>query len=84
MKVETSWVVYTMSMMAFVGWILLILFGGVGMFALPIDWINEWRNRPRPRRSDEMRLTKGALLRTAERLGKTCQELMTEDEQLTR
>jgi LMBR1 domain-containing protein 1 len=40
MKVETSFVVYAMSMMAFVGWFLLVLFGGVGMFALPIDWIN--------------------------------------------
>jgi LMBR1 domain-containing protein 1 len=47
-----------MALMSFVGWLLLILFGGVGLFALPIDWINDFRRRPRPRRTDEMNRTK--------------------------
>jgi LMBR1 domain-containing protein 1 len=58
MNVEASFVVYCMAIMSFFGWILLILFGGVGLFSLPIDWINDFRRRPKPRRSDEMTRTK--------------------------
>lgn len=32
--------VYVMALMSFIGWCLLVLFGGVGLFALPIDAIN--------------------------------------------
>lgn len=61
-----------MAMMSFIGWVFLILFGGVGLFALPIDWINAWRNRPKARRSDEMRQTRQALARTLQRLNADC------------
>lgn len=49
------------------------------MFGLPIDWINAWRNRPRPRHSGEMRQTKEALIRTIERLNTQCQELLKKE-----
>jgi len=32
--------------MAFIGWFLFVLFGGVGLSALPMDLIEEFRNRP--------------------------------------
>jgi LMBR1 domain-containing protein 1 len=35
-----------MGSMAFFGWFLLLLFGGVGISALPIDLIYEFMNRP--------------------------------------
>lgn len=41
--------VFVMAGMSFVGWILLILFGGVGLSALPIDLIIEFNNRPEQR-----------------------------------
>jgi LMBR1 domain-containing protein 1 len=47
-----------MAIMSFAGWILLILFGGVGLYALPIDLINEYRRRPRPRKSNLMKATR--------------------------
>lgn len=47
-----------MAIMSFMGWILLILFGGVGLYGLPIDLINQYRRRPRARCSAQMNLTK--------------------------
>jgi len=64
MTVQASFVVYCMAIMSFFGWILLILFGGVGLFALPIDWISDFRRRPKPRRSDEMARIKEQLAST--------------------
>jgi LMBR1 domain-containing protein 1 len=40
-----------MAILSFFGWILVVLFGGVGLFALPIDMINAFRHRPKLRRS---------------------------------
>lgn len=36
-----------MAIMSFVGWILLIIFGGVGLFALPVDMFFDFLNRPK-------------------------------------
>lgn len=72
--------VYSMAIMSFIGWILLILFGGVGLFALPVDWINDFRKRPKPRRSEEMLRTREALMTTVEDLKKECDELKQVDE----
>jgi len=44
--------------MSFFGWIFVVLFGGVGLFALPIDMINQFRHRPKARKSEEMKRTR--------------------------
>jgi LMBR1 domain-containing protein 1 len=36
-----------MAFMSFFGYIFLVVFGGVGIPALPIDLINEFINRPK-------------------------------------
>lgn len=51
-ELETSLAVYIMAIMSFFGWIFVVLFGGVGIFALPMDMINEFRHRPKPRRTN--------------------------------
>lgn len=38
--------IYIIGMLSFVGWIFFILFGGVGLTALPLDLIIEFKNRP--------------------------------------
>jgi LMBR1 domain-containing protein 1 len=82
MTVETSFVVYCMAIMSFVGWLLLICFGGVGLFALPVDWINDFRKRPKARKSEEMLRTKEALLTTVEDLKKECEEIKEQEENM--
>jgi LMBR1 domain-containing protein 1 len=47
--------------LSFFGWIFLVLFGGAGLFALPIDMINDFRRRPKLRKSSEMRKARDAL-----------------------
>jgi LMBR1 domain-containing protein 1 len=42
-----------MGAMAFVGWWLLLLFGGLGLSALPMDLIREFIDRPKPITSKE-------------------------------
>ena len=59
---EASFAVYVIAIMSFFGWIFLVLFGGVGLFALPLDLVNEFRMRPQARKSDEMRQIKNNLV----------------------
>lgn len=42
-----------MAILAFVGWFLFAVFGGVGLSALPIDLIRDFFYRPRLRSSAE-------------------------------
>lgn len=60
-----------MAIMSLIGWVLLIFFGGVGLYALPIDLINEYRRRPRARCASQMRETKDALIRAVDGLHQT-------------
>eukprot|EP00357_Protocruzia_adherens_P006001 CAMPEP_0115005264 /NCGR_PEP_ID=MMETSP0216-20121206/19751_1 /TAXON_ID=223996 /ORGANISM="Protocruzia adherens, Strain Boccale" /LENGTH=499 /DNA_ID=CAMNT_0002371523 /DNA_START=100 /DNA_END=1599 /DNA_ORIENTATION=+ len=41
-----SFPIYLMAFMAFVGWILFVIFGGIGLSALPMDLIREYQARP--------------------------------------
>lgn len=47
--------------MSFFGWVFVVLFGGIGLFALPFDMINEFRMRPRARETKEMKKTRDQL-----------------------
>lgn len=45
-KFRVSIVLYIITMVVFFGWILFIIFGGIGMVAFPLDCIAAWRRRP--------------------------------------
>ena len=40
--------------MSFIGWFLFVMFGGVGLSALPMDLIREFIMRPKLRRSKDV------------------------------
>jgi len=44
---RVSFVLYIISMLALVGMVLFVVFGGIGLAALPLDLINGYRERPR-------------------------------------
>jgi len=46
--IQTSLVIYVLALLSFIGWMLMTVFGGIGLVALPIDLIGDWYNRPRP------------------------------------
>lgn len=66
---------YIIAILSFFGWIFVVLFGGVGLFALPIDLINAFRHRPKPRRSSEMKKTKDKMLEAVSGLIKEGEKL---------
>ena len=45
-KISVTPVVYVMALVAFVGWFLFVVFGAVGMAALPIDLMLAYKQRP--------------------------------------
>ena len=46
LSIPVTFPIYVMALMSFVGWFLLVLFGGVGLGAIPLDFINKFRFRP--------------------------------------
>ena len=46
LRVSVTPVVYLMAMISFVGWFFFVLFGGIGLSALPMDLISAYRARP--------------------------------------
>jgi len=46
LTMRTSLPVYILAMLSFFGWFLMILFAGFGLFLVPMDLINDFRNRP--------------------------------------
>jgi len=44
---RVSLALYIISMVAFVGMFLFVVFGGIGLAALPIDMLHNWHNRPK-------------------------------------
>ena len=45
--------VYVMAIISFVGWFIFVIFGGVGLTALPMDMIMEFVHKPKIRNSSE-------------------------------
>jgi len=39
--------VYAIALISLIGWVLLVVFGGCGLFSLPIDLILDFAYRPR-------------------------------------
>ncbi|KAM3141438.1 hypothetical protein pb186bvf_006556 [Paramecium bursaria] len=64
-SIPTSFPVFCMGFMAFIGWFLFVLFGGVGLSALPMDLINEFLNRPKLIKSSDAASKKVALKQQA-------------------
>ncbi|KAJ3290102.1 hypothetical protein HDU79_003518 [Rhizoclosmatium sp. JEL0117] len=45
---QVSWIVYTVALIALIGWIIFIIFGGAGLIVLPVDLIQDFQHRPKP------------------------------------
>lgn len=46
-EVRVSLIVYAMAIVATIGWILFLVFGAIGLVALPLDWIRDFIARPK-------------------------------------
>jgi LMBR1 domain-containing protein 1 len=45
-KISVTFPIYVMAFLSFLGWFFFAIFAGVGLIALPIDLVNEYRTRP--------------------------------------
>lgn len=79
LELQASFGVYIIALMSWFGWIFVVLFGGAGLFALPIDLINEFRHRPVARKSEDMKRTKENMSRVVSTLLKEGEELKKSD-----
>lgn len=48
LNIKVSWFVYLVGLMSAAGWVLFFVFGGVGIVAMPLDFIDAYRDRPKP------------------------------------
>ena len=48
LRVSVTPVVYLMAMISFVGWFFFVLFGGIGLAAMPMDLLVGFTKRPQP------------------------------------
>lgn len=46
-KMRVSFLMYAMSIIATIGWFLFMIFGAIGLVAMPLDWIRQFIGRPR-------------------------------------
>ena len=60
--------IFVIVFLVFIGWFVLVIFLGVGITALPLDWIIDFFYRPKPRSAREMAERKVALRRRTEEL----------------
>ncbi|KND02519.1 uncharacterized protein SPPG_02978 [Spizellomyces punctatus DAOM BR117] len=75
--VVVSPLVYIVAIVTFVGWILFSIFGGVGLIALPVDWVSQFLHRPKPIKANEYQEKKKEIGQNAQLLmeaGKTLNE----------
>lgn len=68
LDIKVSLFVYLVALMSAVGWLLFFGFGGVGLTAMPMDFINTYRDRPIPITAAEYATKKVEIARETERL----------------
>jgi len=66
--IQVTAVVYLMGLISFLGWFMLMVFGGAGLAALPMDYINAYVNRPTESHATEKATKKASILDRARRL----------------
>ncbi|CAD8181779.1 unnamed protein product [Paramecium octaurelia] len=81
-EIAVSFPVFLMGFLAFIGWFLLVLFGGVGLSALPIDLIQEYISRPKLMKSSEAMEKKMRLKKQAVELIQFGQQIQEEEKEL--
>ena len=75
LELSVGFPVYIMAILSFFGWFMFVLFGSIGLAALPIDLIMDFINRPKIRKGTDVMQTKTLLKNTTSDLIKVGEEL---------
>jgi len=74
-KISVTFPIYLVAFLSFIGWFFFSIFVGVGLVALPMDMINEYRTRPKPLSDQEYTETKKKIGNWAKEISMQGQEL---------
>ncbi|GLC46184.1 hypothetical protein PLESTB_001198800 [Pleodorina starrii] len=69
-KLRVSLPVYIMAIQSVLGWLLFLVFAGVGLLAAPIDWLQEFLGRPKAV------ITKSEYMRRAQIIAQRAKQIM--------
>eukprot|EP01012_Entosiphon_sulcatum_P018729 TRINITY_DN2351_c0_g1_i1.p1 TRINITY_DN2351_c0_g1~~TRINITY_DN2351_c0_g1_i1.p1 ORF type:complete len:476 (+),score=132.44 TRINITY_DN2351_c0_g1_i1:313-1740(+) len=69
LELQVTPVIYAIALLCVLGWVVLILFGGIGLASLPIDLVLAYHHRPRPLSLTEYAEVKVQLGKESEDLG---------------
>lgn len=68
LEIDVSFPIYVIGILSFVSWFLFVLFGGIGIPALPLDFIYDFCNRPKKMSRDEIEKRKNKIVQNATHL----------------
>lgn len=65
MKIQVSFPIYVIGFMSFISWFLFVLFGGIGLAAVPLDMIYSFATRPRKLTAKELEFQTNKIVQDA-------------------
>jgi LMBR1 domain-containing protein 1 len=68
MAINVSFPIYIIGFMSFLSWFLFIFYGGIGLAALPLDFIYSFCNKPKKLKPAEMERERNTLCAEASEL----------------
>ncbi|KAL7746655.1 hypothetical protein RI367_008055 [Sorochytrium milnesiophthora] len=83
-NIQVSPIISTVAFATLIGWLLFAFFGGVGLVALPVDLLLEFKHRPRPIKLDVYNQRKKIIGEQAQLLLKAQDEMQNEVKALSK
>ena len=74
MTIDVSFPIFVIGLMSFISWLLFVVFGGIGLAALPLDFFYDFCNRPQKISSSELKYLKEKCAKRALEIQKILQE----------
>jgi LMBR1 domain-containing protein 1 len=62
LKIDVTFPIYIIGLMSFISWFLFVLFGGIGLAALPLDHFYDFCTRPKALKPSEVEKRKKKIL----------------------
>ena len=75
MSINVSFPIYVIGFMSFLSWFLFIFYGGIGLAALPLDFIYHFCNKPRKLKPHEMEKERDVICMEASELRRIGEEV---------
>lgn len=81
MTIDVSFPIFVIGLMSFISWFLFVIFGGIGLAALPLDFFYDFCTRPKKISASELKYLKEKTARRAKEIEKVLQECKTLESQ---